>query len=63
MLLPGKNDYHENNFTLSFLENGADLELQLDQFITFFAAGQETTANSLTFAFMEIAKNSNVLEK
>jgi cholesterol 24-hydroxylase len=35
----------------------------IDDFVTFFIAGQETTANSLGFAFLEIGKNPKVLKK
>ena len=35
----------------------------IDDFITFFVAGQETTANTLAFCFIEIAKNPLVAKK
>lgn len=35
----------------------------VDDFVTFFIAGQETTATTLTFLFMELAKNPDVLAK
>lgn len=34
-----------------------------DDFITFFVAGQETTANALSFCFLEIGKNPEILRK
>ena len=40
-----------------------DLEAMIDDFITFFIAGQETTANTLAFCFQEIARNPHVLAK
>ena len=35
----------------------------IDDFITIFVAGQETTANTLAFCFIEIAKNPLVAKK
>lgn len=35
----------------------------IDDFLTFFVAGQETTANTLAFSFLEIGKNPEVLQK
>jgi cholesterol 24(S)-hydroxylase len=40
-----------------------DVETMIDDFMTFFLAGQETTANKLAFCFLEINKNPSVLEK
>lgn len=40
-----------------------DLEALVDDFITFFNAGQETTANTLAFCFLELGQNPRVLEK
>ena len=34
-----------------------DLELMVDDFLTFFFAGEETTASALSFAFMELSIN------
>lgn len=34
-----------------------------DDFITFFVAGQETTANALAFCFLEIGKNPEIAKK
>ena len=39
------------------------MEDMIDDFITFFGAGQETTANTLAFCFIEIAKNPLVAKK
>jgi cholesterol 24(S)-hydroxylase len=34
-----------------------------DDFVTFFVAGQETTANTLAFCFLELGKNPSLVEK
>ena len=39
------------------------MEEMIDDFITFFIAGQETTSNTLAFCFIEIARNPEVLKK
>jgi hypothetical protein len=66
-----KQNYHtlffvfENHFNLFLIiENDKmDLEDMIDNFLTFFVAGQETTANALAFTVMELGKNKDVLEK
>jgi cholesterol 24(S)-hydroxylase len=40
-----------------------DLEAMIDDFITFFIAGQETTANTLAFCFLELGKNKSIFLK
>uniref|UniRef100_A0A671V807 Cholesterol 24-hydroxylase n=1 Tax=Sparus aurata TaxID=8175 RepID=A0A671V807_SPAAU len=40
-----------------------DEDLMLDNFVTFFIAGQETTANQLAFCIMELARHPDILEK
>ncbi|XP_063803666.1 cholesterol 24-hydroxylase-like isoform X2 [Pseudophryne corroboree] len=45
------------------LEEDCDMEDLLDNFVTFFIAGQETTANQLSFAVLELARNPEILEK
>ena len=35
----------------------------VDDFLTFFVAGQETTANTLSFCLMELGRNPDVLIK
>jgi cholesterol 24(S)-hydroxylase len=40
-----------------------DLEDMIDNFLTFFVAGQETTANTLAFVFLELGRNDRVLKK
>lgn len=40
-----------------------DEEQMLDNFVTFFIAGQETTANQLAFAIMELGRHPDILTK
>ncbi|XP_030577868.1 cholesterol 24-hydroxylase-like [Archocentrus centrarchus] len=40
-----------------------DEEFMLDNFVTFFIAGQETTANKLAFCIMELGRHPEILEK
>jgi cholesterol 24(S)-hydroxylase len=40
-----------------------DIEELVDEFITFFWAGQETTSNSLAFTIMELGLNPHCFEK
>nr|XP_057934093.1 cholesterol 24-hydroxylase-like [Doryrhamphus excisus] len=40
-----------------------DQEVMLDNFVTFFIAGQETTANQLAFCIMELARHPDILDK
>ena len=40
-----------------------DLEMMVDDFVTFFLAGQETTANTLAFCFLAICQTPNIIEK
>ncbi|XP_075904536.1 cholesterol 24-hydroxylase-like [Nelusetta ayraudi] len=40
-----------------------DEEFMLDNFLTFFIAGQETTANQLAFCIMELGRHPDILEK
>ena len=40
-----------------------DLEAMVDDFITFFVAGQETTANALAFSFLELGKHPEIVKK
>ncbi|XP_076874263.1 cholesterol 24-hydroxylase-like isoform X2 [Brachyhypopomus gauderio] len=40
-----------------------DHELMLDNFVTFFIAGQETTANQLSFAVMELGRHPEILKR
>lgn len=35
----------------------------IDDFVQFFIAGQETTANTLGFCFLELGRHPRVLEK
>ncbi|XP_048841385.1 cholesterol 24-hydroxylase-like isoform X3 [Brienomyrus brachyistius] len=45
------------------LEEHDDHEQMLDNFLTFFIAGQETTANQLSFAVLELGRHPEILEK
>ncbi|XP_040268614.1 cholesterol 24-hydroxylase-like isoform X1 [Bufo bufo] len=47
------------------LKGGAleDDELLIDNFLTFFIAGQETTANQLAFVVQELARHPEILQK
>lgn len=40
-----------------------DVEAMTDDFITFFVAGQETTANTLAFVFQELARHPEIVAK
>uniref|UniRef100_A0A672ZQJ7 Cholesterol 24-hydroxylase n=1 Tax=Sphaeramia orbicularis TaxID=375764 RepID=A0A672ZQJ7_9TELE len=40
-----------------------DEELMVDNFVTFFIAGQETTANQLAFCVMELGRHPEIMEK
>jgi cholesterol 24(S)-hydroxylase len=40
-----------------------DLDSMIDDFVTFFIAGQETTANALAFCFLELGKNKTIFNK
>ncbi|KAI4895262.1 hypothetical protein NFI96_011742 [Prochilodus magdalenae] len=40
-----------------------DRELMLDNFVTFFIAGQETTANQLSFAIMELGRHPEIFKR
>ncbi|XP_063295010.1 cholesterol 24-hydroxylase-like [Pelobates fuscus] len=44
-------------------EKGFDEEMMLDNFITFFIAGQETTANQLSFTVMELARQPEITQR
>jgi cholesterol 24(S)-hydroxylase len=35
----------------------------VDDFVTMFGAGQETTANTLSFSFLEICRNPEIVKK
>ncbi len=40
-----------------------DLDAMVDDFVTFFIAGQETTANTLAACFLELGRNREVFIK
>ncbi|XP_067240741.1 cholesterol 24-hydroxylase-like isoform X2 [Chanodichthys erythropterus] len=45
------------------VNNAKDDELMLDNFVTFFIAGQETTANQLSFAIMELGRYPEIYKR
>uniref|UniRef100_A0A672T4Z9 Cholesterol 24-hydroxylase n=1 Tax=Sinocyclocheilus grahami TaxID=75366 RepID=A0A672T4Z9_SINGR len=45
------------------VNNTKDHELMLDNFVTFFIAGQETTANQLSFAIMELGRHPEIYKR
>lgn len=46
------------------IEDGdLDIETMTDDFVTFFIAGQETTANTLSICFLEMGKNPEIVRK
>ncbi|KAM3919145.1 cholesterol 24-hydroxylase-like [Leptodactylus fuscus] len=45
------------------MEDEYDIEIIIDNFVTFFIAGQETTANQLAFAVQELARHPEILQK
>lgn len=44
-------------------QDDLDIEALTDDFVTFFLAGQETTANALAFCFLEMNRNPEILMK
>jgi cholesterol 24(S)-hydroxylase len=40
-----------------------DMEIMIDDFLTFFIAGQETTSTALAFCFYELGRNEDILRK
>ena len=44
-------------------DDSFDMEDMIDDFITFFIAGQETTAGTLACCMIELARNPLVLQK
>lgn len=52
------------SITLKNYQNESlDMEDMIDDFITFFIAGQETTANTLAFCFLELARHPEIVKK
>ena len=49
--------------TLLIKDGSLSLDDIIDEFLTIFIAGQETTTNSLSFALYEIIRNPHVEEK
>ncbi|XP_028406678.1 cholesterol 24-hydroxylase-like [Dendronephthya gigantea] len=53
-----------NDLLSILIKNGSlSMDDMIDEFVTIFLAGQETTANSLSFALYEIISNPHVEEK
>ena len=50
-------------YKFSFPERGVKMDDVLDDFVTLFVAGQETTANALTFLMAEVGRHPHVYEK
>jgi cholesterol 24(S)-hydroxylase len=51
------------NYVLNAEDDEIDIEKMVDDFVTFFIAGQETTASALAFIFMELGRNPDILQK
>ena len=45
------------------MRESVDIEELVDDFATFYIAGQETTSNFLTFSLVLTLQNPNVLER
>ncbi|XP_069807338.1 cholesterol 24-hydroxylase-like [Dendropsophus ebraccatus] len=43
--------------------DGLDDEIMLDNFVTFFVAGQETTANQISFTVMELTRQPEITQR
>ena len=39
------------------------MEIMIDDFLTFFIAGQETTSTALAFCFYELGRNEDIVRK
>ena len=50
-------------FPASAMRKSVDIEELVDDFATFYIAGQETTSNLLTFSLVLTLQNPNVLER
>ena len=48
---------------VSATKESVDIEELVDDFVTFYIAGQETTASMLTFALVLTLLHANVLER
>ena len=40
-----------------------DFDIMIDDFLTLFIAGQETTANAIAFSIFELCQNPDVVQK
>ena len=48
---------------LSATKDSVDIEVLVDDFVTFYVAGQETTSNLLSFALILTLQHPHVLER
>eukprot|EP00731_Ephydatia_muelleri_P028804 Em0020g448a len=56
------NDILTQILQISIADKSIDMETLVDDFVTFYIAGQETTANTLSFAIILIQQHPEVLE-
>ncbi|KAL5473722.1 hypothetical protein EMCRGX_G028256 [Ephydatia muelleri] len=57
------NDILTQILQTSIADRNIDMEILVDDFVTFYAAGQETTANTLSFAIILIHQHPEVLDR
>ncbi|KAL5471204.1 hypothetical protein EMCRGX_G029293 [Ephydatia muelleri] len=57
------NDILTQILQISCTDTSVDMETLVDDFVTFYVAGQETTANALSFAVILIHQHPEVLDK
>ena len=50
-------------FLISANDPDFDIEAALDDFVTFFVAGQETTASVMSFILMECGRRPDIMQK
>ncbi|KAK3721612.1 hypothetical protein QZH41_008286 [Actinostola sp. cb2023] len=55
--------YHLNPYMYLEEDPTADIEDMLDEFVTFFIAGHETTANKLAFCLMELGDHEDIQKR
>jgi len=53
----------DDMFTIIIQKGNNDMALMIDEFITFFIAGQETSAISICFSLMELGRNEHAFKK
>ncbi|KAL5473718.1 hypothetical protein EMCRGX_G028252 [Ephydatia muelleri] len=57
------NDILTQILQTSIADRNIDMEILVDDFVTFYEAGQDTTANTLSFAIILIHQHSEVLDR